>query len=139
VKREIPGQWFKKFSRKLGSEREWVKFSYLWIRSPQAVETLKKKSPARESSIRLVVSDAIQRPGERTPFVLVCEPGTPNRVPTDYRARLSRGDVIDLDRLTTMDELKPERFRKAARDTTVLAPAPKRLGKRQRDRLKKTR
>jgi hypothetical protein len=32
---QIPGRWFRGFSEALGSERQWLKYSYLWIASEQ--------------------------------------------------------------------------------------------------------
>ena len=50
---EVPGRWFKYFSRGLSSERQWMKFTYLWLAAPG--------SPARtlSSGIRRVISDPL--------------------------------------------------------------------------------
>jgi hypothetical protein len=72
---EIPGGWFAKFSRGLGSERQWLKLSYLWLADSGFI----KKGdglPAREA--KLLVSDALNRPSGRTARVaveaLACQP-----------------------------------------------------------------
>lgn len=53
VPMEIQSEWFRKFSIRLGSVREWAKFSYLWLdHSP----TLKK------SALFRIVSDPIRKP-----------------------------------------------------------------------------
>jgi hypothetical protein len=89
---EIPGQWFKAFSRGLGSERHWVKFSYLWLSSPDA------RAPRPEPGLRLVVSDPIATSaGDRV--VLLCEPSSPARLSIPRNLELLRGDWIDPTRI----------------------------------------
>lgn len=83
----IPGKFFRQFSEKLGSERQWVKFSYLWLAS--------KKMPAgaRNPSLRRVVSDPLRG---RVPEVLLCEPGKCRRLSGPSSAHLHRGDLVGL-------------------------------------------
>ncbi|MEK6579705.1 MAG: small ribosomal subunit Rsm22 family protein, partial [Bdellovibrionota bacterium] len=44
VRADIPGHWFKRISKALGSERQWVKFSYLWLSSKDARPSLPDSS-----------------------------------------------------------------------------------------------
>lgn len=90
---EIPGKWFSEFSRRLGSKREWLKFSYLWIASERL------PPPVRPDHIRLVVSD-IMRQHEQIPLVLLCEPEQTKRISLDIlktkNFKILRGDVVKL-------------------------------------------
>lgn len=88
---QIPGKWFAQFSKGLGSERQWVKFSYLWLASAEA----RPKPPA--SQLRRVISDPLHSTsqGQRSSdVVLICEPERADklRVPGTLHAR--RGDLI---------------------------------------------
>lgn len=83
VPAELPGSFFKKFSIKLGSKREWLKFSFLWI----AAENGQKN----ELSIVRVVSDPIRTP--RGNQNQLCTPGKISWFKTPSRP-LYRGDVI---------------------------------------------
>ena len=88
---EIPGKWFSMFSKGLGSERSWLKFSYLWLTSRDA-----RPKPAAEH-IRRVVSDPIQR--ERGPglaSILICEPEVPGRLTVRMPNPIKRGDLINV-------------------------------------------
>lgn len=82
----VPGKWFRDFSLGLGSERHWLKFSYLWLASNEY------PAPVPERDLRLVISDPL---GGAKQDVLLCEPG---RVPRKFRSSknkdLHRGDVI---------------------------------------------
>ncbi len=80
----IDGKLFKKFSQKLGSERTWVKYSYLWLASPHT-PALKINNP----DIRLVVSDRLTDDQS----VLICEPKTARKI---IHATARRGTVISL-------------------------------------------
>ncbi|MCM0605569.1 MAG: hypothetical protein KA715_05715 [Xanthomonadaceae bacterium] len=88
---EIPGKWFRQFSERLGSKREWLKFSYLWIASA------KLAPPMRPAHLRLVVSE-IMRQHEQTPLVLLCEPDQTKRISLDVLKtksfKIFRGDVV---------------------------------------------
>ncbi len=98
----IPGEWFREFSEALGSERQWVKFSYLWLASADY------PAPERDPALRLVISDPLGgtsserdlrrsggKPAAPGPSaVLLCEPGQPRRYPLAAGARRWRGDLV---------------------------------------------
>lgn len=88
---EIPGQWFKMFSKGLGSERQWVKFSYLWLAAPSSL------APAAPRRLRRVISDPIREPSKqaRTATVLICEPDRVQRKTVSAKTRIHRGDLIE--------------------------------------------
>lgn len=94
VATRIPGQWFREFSKALGSERQWVKFSYLWL------ATKDQPAPMPDPSLRRVISDPLSggagRPGSGDSTVLICEPETPSRYPTTERKPLWRGDTVKI-------------------------------------------
>jgi hypothetical protein len=93
VPTRIPGQWFREFSKGLGSERQWVKFSYLWLASNSF------PAPMPDSQLRRVVSDPLSaNPGGRgsSTQVLICEPEQPGRYPVTERHPLWRGDLVRL-------------------------------------------
>lgn len=60
---QLPGDWFTYFSKGLGSERQWLKFSYLWM-TPRSLPP---------SQLLLLVSDALTRRNS-TVEALVCRP-----------------------------------------------------------------
>ena len=84
---EIPGDWFKSFSRALSSERQWVKFSYLWLASKDY------PSPKPRPELRRVVSDALSH-GPGPSSVLLCEPEVPAKWPVADAFSVHRGDLI---------------------------------------------
>jgi hypothetical protein len=92
VPTRIPGQWFREFSKGLGSERQWVKFSYLWMASADA------PAPQPDAKMRRVISDPLSggagRPGSGASSVLICEPEQPARHPVSERQPLWRGDLV---------------------------------------------
>lgn len=85
---QIPGQWFRRFSEGLGSERHWVKLSYLWLASAQY------PSPKMGSRIRRVISDPLEQGPKAS--VLICEPESAGRYPLKAGSRTRRGDLITL-------------------------------------------
>jgi len=90
---DIPGKWFAQFSKGLGSERQWVKFSYLWLASKSAPST----RPA--ANLRRVISDPLQAPsgGPRsTDTVLICEPERTEKLRLPSAQRTRRGDLIKI-------------------------------------------
>lgn len=93
VKTEIPGKWFHFFGKGLGRERDWLKFSYLWIASRDVPASV--PSP----KLRLVVSDPL---GGRDPKmkreVLLCEPEQVKRLPLQKGEIILRGTQIELKR-----------------------------------------
>ena len=93
VNTDIPGKWFAMLSKGLGSERHWLKFSYLWLSSSDA--------PSRPAprDLRLVVSDPIAKPGSREATLLVCEPEQPGRLRISAKSTIHRGDTVDLRRM----------------------------------------
>ena len=90
---DIPGKWFRQFSERLGSKREWLKFSYLWMASSAVVP------PVRPEHLRLVVSDILRQHGQ-VPLVLLCEPENTKRISLDVlktkKFEIVRGDVVKL-------------------------------------------
>lgn len=96
---EIPGKWFKQFSKGLGSERHWLKFSYFWLSSKA------EPAPVPSASIRRVISDPIRKAdGSGGPgFVLLCEPEEINRMTVGRMEKIYRGDVISF-RTDSLDE-----------------------------------
>jgi hypothetical protein len=86
VPTRVPGRWFAEFSKALGSERLWLKFSYLWITSKD------QRSPKRNPSHKLVISDPLSKAGD----VLICEPERPGRLNTARLGPVWRGDVLQV-------------------------------------------
>jgi hypothetical protein len=82
----IPGNWFREFSVGLGSERQWVKFSYLWIASRA------HRAPPPPKGMKLVLSDPLKSASGTS--VLLCEPERPGRLPVSSDSDLRRGDLI---------------------------------------------
>ena len=85
---EVPGEYFKIFSRNLSSERQWLKFSYIWIASKAY------PAPVAASQMRRVVSDPLSANKETASSVLLCEPEQPYRYRVSGNAPIRRGDVI---------------------------------------------
>jgi hypothetical protein len=90
----IPGRWFRSFSVRLGSERQWLKYSYLWLRSADG-EALPRERPVDPRS-RLVITDSLRRKDSDLLMVLLCEPEKPRRITRSVRDRIGRGDIIQL-------------------------------------------
>lgn len=86
VPTRVPGRWFAEFSKALGSERLWLKFSYLWITSKD------QRAPKRNPSHKLVISDPLSKAGD----VLICEPERPGRINTARLGPVWRGDVLQV-------------------------------------------
>jgi hypothetical protein len=87
---QLPGKWFREFSKGLGSERSWLKFSYLWLASRN------HPSPIAPPNLLRVISDPIgARGGQGPSTILLCEPNTPRRL---TGARAHRGDLIEVSR-----------------------------------------
>ncbi|MBS1958514.1 MAG: hypothetical protein JST80_03495 [Bdellovibrionales bacterium] len=91
VPAELPGEFFRKFSIKLGSVREWLKFSFLWV----GAEDSKSVILPRQKGIARIVSNAM-----KTNFGnsnQVCLPEKISFVPAieSRKHALYRGSVID--------------------------------------------
>lgn len=86
VRSRIPGEWFTYFSKGLGSIREWLKYTYLWIAPPDATV------PPLKPNERLVISDPLDMPGGKR-SVLLCEPERAGRMPLRPGQTLLRGDI----------------------------------------------
>lgn len=68
---KFPGRWFNAFSRALGSERDWLKLSYLWLASPRG------SAPAAvPAEWKRVLTDPMREQRAR-PKVLLCQPERP--------------------------------------------------------------
>ncbi len=86
VPAKLPGNFFRKFSIKLGGVREWLKFSYVWFASRKS----EKKAVFPKGLVR-VISDPIRTSsGLRN---LVCRPGRFTYEPTPKKP-IFRGEVI---------------------------------------------
>ncbi len=151
----VPGKWFKDFSRRLSAERQWLKFSYLWLAAPGT------RAPVLQQHLRLVVSEPMRRPGERLPFVLTCEPERPGRLWLRLPVDVHRGQVVNpkepafaassagvpavgpaLPQQLAQQDYQKRVAKRRAEGKTPAADSeakPKRLGKRQRERLKRQR
>ena len=88
VRAKVPGKWFAFFSKGLSSEKEWLKFAYVWIAAKDY------PAPIKDSKMRLAVSDPLSGKN-REKQVLLCEPETPGRLPIGDREVLHRGDQIN--------------------------------------------
>jgi hypothetical protein len=91
VRADLPGHWFRGFSRGLGSERQWLKFSYLWVSGADA------PAPVAAPELRRVVSDPLKLPSGAE-GVLLCEPERPRKEVLRRGEHLLRGDLLDLER-----------------------------------------
>jgi len=90
---QIPGRWFKFFSKLLGSERSWLKFTYLWLASKDSAPK------AVGEDIRRVVSDLIPTSSDKRFFTaLLCEPDLVLRVKLPKHLRVFRGDLVEIKR-----------------------------------------
>ncbi|MBU6376568.1 MAG: hypothetical protein KGQ59_11270 [Bdellovibrionales bacterium] len=79
---QLPGEWFNYFSKGLGSERQWLKFSYLWM-------TPKKLSP---SQLPLLISDALQK-RQNTVEALVCRQERAEKISFEVPLEKLRGPL----------------------------------------------
>ena len=71
---KVPGKWFGWFSRGLSKEKEWLKYSYLWITAKD------DPNPDRVGpNERLVLTDPLSRDPRAKKEVLICEPDRPLR------------------------------------------------------------
>jgi hypothetical protein len=84
---ELLGEWFKEYSRNLGSERQWIKLSYLWLASADF------PAPRAGANARRLVSDPLPSTTGK-PMVLICEPEKVARLETQPGVKLKRGDLI---------------------------------------------
>ncbi|HTL11679.1 MAG TPA: small ribosomal subunit Rsm22 family protein, partial [Bdellovibrionota bacterium] len=89
VSSTVPGRWFKDFSQGLGSERQWLKFTYLWIASASDP----RPAPIRTS--RRVISDPLKGKAKDERTVLICAPDRPVRIRLGGKNALYRGDRIE--------------------------------------------
>ena len=81
---QVPGKWFREFSKGLGSERHWLKFSYLWLSSED------HSAPMPETKLRRVISDPLGNSNE----VLICEPVRPGKFRFAPLKPVYRGDLV---------------------------------------------
>ncbi len=88
---EIPGKWFRTFSKNLssGTEKQWVKFSYVWFASPDY------PSKPAAAHLRRVISDPLKKPGLPN-SILLCEQDRPRRLEIPPVTHLKRGDIINV-------------------------------------------
>lgn len=85
----IPGQWFRELSKKLSTEKSWVKFSYLWIAAPGS-------KIATAPGMRRVVSDRMRKPGTKLTEILLCEPEVVTRATVESTREIFRGELFKL-------------------------------------------
>lgn len=111
VRAAVPGEWFTFFSRGLGSERNWLKYSYLWLAAAG--------DPAPEPSpfVRRVISDPIHQTGGAE--LLLCEPNEVVRTSAASNRKLGRGDLY---RLGAAGAVPPPPSK--AKKPAAAAPAP---------------
>ena len=87
----LPSKWFAYLSKGLSTEKEWLKFSYVWFAAEDAPRPMPKANQRR------VVSDPLQAKTVRmSDLVLLCEPETTHRYPLKKNEKLWRGDLIEL-------------------------------------------
>jgi hypothetical protein len=86
VPTQMPGAFFRKFSIKLGSVRDWLKFTFVWI----AAENSQKQARPPKYLVR-IVSDPLKTPQGSSNQV--CRPEKVQYIPTPYKP-VYRGDVI---------------------------------------------
>lgn len=84
VPAELPGVWFRRLSIHLGSVREWIKFSYLWL--SEKAET--------ESGFR-VVSDPLRKGPQYSSQV--CMPEQVGWTKSSIKPKFFRGEIISHD------------------------------------------
>jgi hypothetical protein len=90
----IPGKWFGFFSRGLSKEKEWLKYSYLWISAKD------HPNPDRAAlNERLVLTDPLSRDPRAIKEVLLCEPDVPRRHTLTVREIWRRGMRVLLTKL----------------------------------------
>jgi hypothetical protein len=90
---KVPGKWFGWFSRGLSKEKEWLKYSYLWITAT------KNPNPDRaKPEERLVLTDPLSRDPRAIKEVLLCEPDRPQRHTLGAREFWRRGMRVRLSR-----------------------------------------
>ncbi len=101
---EIPGRWFLSFSIRLGSQRQWLKYSYLWLRGTDQRKAIPAEPPIAKDA-RLVITDSLRRKDSDLAMVLLCEPDRTRRLTLSARDRIGRGDVIHLKEFERQEEL----------------------------------
>jgi len=95
---KLPSKWFAYLSRGLSTEKEWLKYSYLWIASAES------PSPATKANLRRVVSDPIPAKTMRlSDLVLLCEPEVTLRYALKKNERYWRGDLMELKKVLKLD------------------------------------
>lgn len=91
IRGKIPGKWFGWFSRGLSKEKEWLKYSYLWIAAAE------DPNPDRAApNERLVLTDPLSRDPRAKKDVLLCEPEVPGRHTLTPRETWRRGMRVKL-------------------------------------------
>lgn len=84
---EVPGKTYAQFTRAVngpGSERKWLKMSYLWFAGPIAPQGYGREA-------RRILSEPIPQGPKR--FILLCEPNEPRKQFLSPKERAIRGDV----------------------------------------------
>lgn len=87
----LPGNFFKKFSIKLGSKREWLKFAFLWIAAPTPKSEKAILDEQNNPKFVRVISDPMRTP--RGNENQLCRPERISWIRTPMRP-LYRGDVV---------------------------------------------
>jgi len=91
---EVPGAWFSRFSKGLGSERQFLKLSYLWLADSGFWKT-GQSLPSKDA--QLLVSDSLTRYTGRTAKVaidaLVCAPDRTQKVSLKVPLEKLRGPL----------------------------------------------
>jgi len=92
VPAELPGEFFKKFSIKLGSKREWLKFSFIWVSENYKKDQKLILSEQTQPKIVRVVSDPLRTPSGNQNQL--CTPHQIAWIKTPPIRPFYRGDVI---------------------------------------------
>jgi hypothetical protein len=90
VRAETPGKWFEFFSKGLSSQKEWIKYTYLWLRANPP----KRKN--LDPMLRLVLTDSLTKNPKGPQMFLLCEADRPRRISLPRTERVRRGDLIKL-------------------------------------------
>ena len=92
IQSQAPGRWFKEVSKKLSSEKNWLKFSYVWLSNTKATE---KTDGSEKSNSELAISDPIYSTQTRQYFVFTCRPEKPGKQVFDKKPlRIHRGSTL---------------------------------------------
>jgi hypothetical protein len=92
---KLPGYWFHQFSRILGSERQWLKFSHMWLKGQDTRSVSPSVSPSKKTTAAPEGFRVVTDPMEGS--ILLCQPGEALRSRVQDRGPNTprRGDWVD--------------------------------------------